>query len=391
MLTEPNRQEQRRLADSTAQTLKAVSPKRVSLEILTGVILFFLLDAAVFRTGLYGHWVDPTSRDGTVAQSIDNARHAPAGVPMLLVLGDSRIGEGFSARIANEVAHAAQANITFVSGGVGSSTARSWYYFLRENLARGQVPSAVALMAVSYHDNEGGNEADRRLDIGLVHSLLGLRDAMTFPSSFLTSDARLDAVRSILFSGLYYKSDFAAFLNNPSHRLAVLKTWRQVGYESANMYPGRAASVTGLRLDPATGALTLPDNLSPAERALLEGYATRLRGQSAQPVENRETAAYRALWFNRIIQLCAAHGIEVFIFRMPRGPLHFLADDDEGATGVFAALRDTGRARLLPATSFNALERPEFFFDDLHLNATGRQRLSADLATSLIPLLRKGN
>ena len=367
--------------------MKHILRRRASAEILVGVLLFFALDAAVFRTGFYGDWIDPTSRDGSVTRSIENGRRAAAG--SVLVLGDSRIGEGFSARAANQEARAAGSDVTFANGGVGSSTPRAWYYFLREHLAQGHRPRAVAVMATSFHDDEGGDLADRRLDIGLVHQLTGLGDAVDFPTSFVTTAARLDALQSILLSGFYYKADLAAFLTQPVRRITAVGAWRQNGFEWLDMYPGRASSVEGLELDMASGRVMFPAAMPPGERAVLESYAGSLRTGGAPRSVNAATAAYRSIWFNRLADLCGAAGIELMIFRIPRGPLHFMADDDEGVSGSLAALRASGRAQLLPASSFHALERQEFFFDDLHLNAQGRSRFSSALVGAILPVLRR--
>ena len=86
------------------------------------------IDALTFRTGLYRSIVEPESYAGQTEMLLKSeaADSAPAQV---LVLGDLRIAERFSARLANQ---SAVGRLHFVNGAVPASTLRCWYYVLRD-------------------------------------------------------------------------------------------------------------------------------------------------------------------------------------------------------------------------------------------------------------------
>src|SRR5271165_5951255 len=87
--------------------------------------LLFSLDAALFRTGLYRPLIEPQSYAGETELALRQASARDA----VVVVGDSRIAEGFSATVANGVTHGAP---FFVNASVHGSTLRCWYYLLRE-------------------------------------------------------------------------------------------------------------------------------------------------------------------------------------------------------------------------------------------------------------------
>lgn len=351
-----------------------------------GIAIFLGFDIAVFRSGFYAQWVDPGSRSGAVLHALEMPTHAPAGQRMIIMLGDSRVNEGFSQNLANEIA--AGTGWTFVNSAVPSSTPRAWYYLLREILRRGHRPAVLAVMQHSYHDNDMENLSNRRLDIGLVHNILGLGDLLDFPASFTSEEARIDAARAILLAGLYYKSDVANLLPRLHKRWRDVSAWRRRGFEFLTGHQGLSPSLEGLRFDMASGALEMPPSVPPPVQAMLGRYAQTLRETKGRPADNAFSAAYRAVWLDRISELCTAYGIRLVFFRVPRGPLHFLAEADEEASGALARLRDAGLARLLPAGQFDELEQPALFADELHLNAAGRRPFSRELSTAILAVLQ---
>ena len=358
--------------------------RRFTGKVLLGVMAFMLVDLLIFRSGFYFGWTDPNSSLGVLARAIVNVDHASKTDRNVLVLGDSRIGEGFSAKSASAVAAATGRGIAFINGGVAGTTPRVWYYLLRAMLQSGQLPAAVAIMTTSYHDNDSSDLPARTSDIMFVHPLLQPRDLVTFPASFPSVDGQIAAARAILLSGYHYKSDLADLLLHPARRIETVRSWRANGFDWVNDYSGHNTSLEGLQLDLPSGRLSIPPQVQDVEPLRLAAYAAKLRQFSGRPPDDPSSRGYRSLWYGRIGALCRAKGIALFVFRIPRGPLHFMAHGDGEATGGLADLRDGGRLRLLPATQFDDLERPEFFFDELHLNAAGRVQFSRSLTTAML-------
>nr|WP_294567003.1 hypothetical protein [uncultured Rhodopila sp.] len=354
--------------------------------LLLGVLLFTLFDSAIFRSGAYFSLIDPNSSTGTLAQVMANAGHANRTASTVLVMGDSRIAEGFSAKAASAEALAAGHAIGFINGAVPGTTPRVWYYMLRRMLHTGK-PAAVVMMTTTYHDNETETLSARATDIVFVHPLLQFSDLVAFPSSFPSAADKVSAAEAILLSGYYYKNDVSRLIENPALRVETVTAWNEHGSMWLDDYPGHIESLKGATLDLSSGAVSLPPDAPSGKTARLASYAAELRAAAGRPPENQSSRDYRSLWFGRIATLCEAAGIPLYVLRIPRGPFHFMITQDDATTGSLAVLQRAGRLNLLPAPLFDNLERPEYFFDELHLNATGRVLFSRSLASAMLQRL----
>lgn len=344
----------------------AAGRRRVAMDLLAGVVLFFALDAVVFRSGIYTFWLDPFSKDGVISRALTRVV-PPAGNRIVLVLGDSRIGEGFSAPIANARATAEGAALTFVNGAVPASSLRIQYLLLRAHVARGNPPAIAVLMTPTYRDDEAEDMADRALDPGLAHMLLGIGDIADFPWTFPSWRMRAVALRTVLLAGYDYKADVLGFLAAPRRRIGLAFAQNRDGFRWVDAYDGR------------------PERLAAREPACEADTPTPCGPGVEAPPANPASARYRTLWLDRIAVLCRQAGIRLVMLEIPRGPYHHGAGPT-AAEGSLAAQSAAGALEAIPAEAFRALERPRYFFDDLHLNAEGRRRFSAMLADRIIAL-----
>jgi hypothetical protein len=359
----------------------------VAIQIALGLLLFFVVDGVVFSRQVYFPWVAPISSLGTAAQALDGIERIPAGKNTVLVMGSSKMGEGFSAKLADAEAASTGSRFRFANGAVAGTTARVWYYMLRQMRDPAGRLAAVVIIADTYHDNDADLQADRQVDIPYLPPLLGLSDMIDFPGSFNSWAARQEAAEAILLKGLFYKNDLQAFLLNARQRVHDVLAWRRSGFSWVADYAGRDDSLAGLEFDMASGKLSERPGSKPIQTGALASYAEQLRQTNGRPPDNAATAPYRTTWIGRIADFCRDNGIKLFVFRVPRGPLHYFVPDDAQPTGVLAEMGQQGRLTLLPATTFNHLERPEYFFDDLHLNSTGRKLLSVELAAAILQRL----
>ena len=88
--------------------------------------------------------------------------------------------------------------------------------------------------------------------------------------------------------------------------------------------------------------------------------------------------AYQRRWIGRIEELCRETGSTLVVLRTPRGPLGELYDPEKNVD-PHARLMLSPETIVLPAEAFGGLEKPEYFFDHLHMNARGRGEFSTDL------------
>jgi hypothetical protein len=109
------------------------SPYRlhVARNLLLGLAAFICVDGAVFRTRVYTSILAPDSYAGRIAVITRAEKNrASSGLKEALVLGDSRMAEGFSAAVANERSSAA--GLKFVNLAEPACAVNTWDHMLRE-------------------------------------------------------------------------------------------------------------------------------------------------------------------------------------------------------------------------------------------------------------------
>src|SRR5262249_28525087 len=129
---------------------------------------------------------------------------------------------------------------------------------------------------------------------------------------------------------------------------------------------------------------TFPPRLTAAER-------DALRARLLQPPapQTGALAEYRRLWFGRITDRYRGSPTRIVFVRIPRGPITRPAALSDARRGVVRELSAQPGVLLLDERAFDALERPELFFDGLHLNATGRADFSPALARLIVDRLNR--
>ncbi len=312
---------------------------------LAGFCTLFALDAALFRTPYYRRILEPDSYAGQMERVL-----RAAGNQSIAVLGDSRIAEGFSPRVADQ----RQPAFRFLNAAVPGTTPRCWYYLLRDLDPKPGRFKKIVLPVDAYEDEDGGWEwADRTLDLNFLAARLRLTDTLTVTASFHAADTRWNALLACLLKGLLLREDLQAFLAHPGLRLDKAALYRASGAEWAYNYDGNAKDLTGAVLrDP-----------SPRQPSPQTGLY----------------AAYRREWFGRIVSRYKKSGTSILFLRLPRGPV--APSVSRARPG--SSIRGFAGVTVLPENLFEFLEAPEYFFDELHLNARGRRLFSTQLADVL--------
>src|SRR5437016_823755 len=112
-------------------TANGREPVLVARNLLLGLAAFICVDGVVFHTRLYTSILAPDSYAGRMAVITRAEKHrASSGLKEVLVLGDSRMAEGFSAAVANELSSVA--GLKFVNVAEPACAVNIWHYVLRE-------------------------------------------------------------------------------------------------------------------------------------------------------------------------------------------------------------------------------------------------------------------
>src|SRR6266498_3605909 len=351
-------------------------PLHVARNLLLGVASFVCLDGVIFHTGLYVSILAPDSYAGRLAviTRAENER-APSGLKEVLVLGDSRMAEGFSTAVADGLASAA--GFKFVTLAEPASTANTWYYMLREVDPTAQRYWAIVVpYGIGYEPTSAES-----LRISMAAPLLRYGDCFTFASAFQQWSGRFRAVTACILRGSAYQSDVADFLEHPIARIQSVQRESAMVHARA-VYKGRDYDMVGTSYDATTGQMTFPSRLTEAQREAI-------RKSLLQPSQSEMQYSLRLQrdWIPRILNRYSKSATAIVLTPIPRGPFAELPAFSLAQRAPFPEVTRQRTVFSLPEQTFDFLEKPDYYFDAFHLNAKGRQRFTERLVNDLVARL----
>ena len=348
--------------------------------ILFAVVFVVLIEVGLFRSGIFLQITEPASYCGQVVSVLINARNfeKEAGeTKHVLVLGDSRMGEGFSAKICDELG---QGNPLWFNSSVPGSTPRVWSYLLEELLKQGNRFDVVILPLQNLSARTSERYmADRELDGQFMPPLLSVGKAYEFSRSFDKEQLRRKMLIRGFIRSYALKDDIAGFLSNPRKRFKGVARAREA-YKSHYAYSGREEDITN-KVWISNGEVEFSPEVSPDEKRKFELLPEALK----EDVRLKE-AAYQRRWIGKIEALCNEAGAKLVILLAPRGPLGEVYDS-EVFVDAYSQLNLSPDTTVLPAETFSVLEKPSCFFDHLHMNSRGRKEFSTILYSCVARLL----
>lgn len=355
---------------------------RGALWTVVALTAFFAADSLLFRTGWYAPILEPDSSAGTLESQLHWLQQTPrSGKPEVLVVGDSRVAEGFSARVADSTV---DRHLYFWNFGMPGTTPRVWYYALRAADPTRRRFAAIVLAIDKYSDGDWFSPSDDRIsDQNFLVMQLGLSDCAGFASSMSTLALEGRALFGCLFRGVVLRPDVQSFLAHPKARLQRSVDWWDNGLRYITDYTGKPESLDGMTADWTNRTIHFPDGVSEATRANVIGLAL------PEPVKNTGALArYRRRWLGGMLDLYKDSPTRIVFFQLPRGPL--VNPRMDSGPGFVDTVSKLPRVSVLPFDTFTDLERPELFADGLHLNHTGRPIFSQLLAQRVDSILAGG-
>ena len=347
--------------------------------LLATALLFCAVEALVFHEGLYASIMAPGSSAGMLQSSLQHEKQRPLhGDNQVLAVGDSRMG-AFLPKLANK--YTGETGYTFATIATPGTTERCWYYMLREVDPDARRYAAIVIPAWDYEDEDWENMADRLLDLYFLFPILRISDAIEFSSTYPSRQNQWEAFRGILLKGWSYKRDFEDLLAHRKARMSEVRWNRRYGAKSVYDWVPEPHSLTGLTVDWKTRQAHFPDDSTPAQRQMIRD--TLLRGTAPQ---TGLRAAYRRLWYGKIIQHYKGSRTRLIFIRLPRGPIVRPADGVK-RSAVIREFAARGEVTLAEEHLFDELERPEFFGDALHMNGPGSKKFTDLAVKALVPIL----
>jgi hypothetical protein len=343
---------------------------------LLGIVAFICVDGAIFHSGLYVSILAPSSYAGRIARITRSEKErAPSRLKEVLVLGDSRIAEGFSTTLANELG--SPAGIKFVSLAEPAASANTWYYMVREADPTARRYSAII---IPYGLGYEPNSADP-LRISMTAPLLRYGDGFHFASGFQRWSGRFRAFTACILRGSAYQDDVADLLTHP---VARIRSVQQIDKAHAGReYKGRDYDLVGTSYDAATGQVTFAPKLTEAQRLAF-------RKSLIQPSQSDTEYSLKLQrdWIPRIMDRYSHSPTAIILTPLPRGPFLELGGFSKGYESVLPSSVIQRTSFSLPGHTFEFLEKPEYYFDAFHLNAKGRQKFTDTLVSEVTGRLR---
>jgi hypothetical protein len=336
---------------------------------------YFAVESAVFRSGWYSNYLEPNSTTGEVEYHLLWLRQAArAKVPEVLVVGDSRIAEGFSSRTAEAAIKGA---VHFTNFGLPGSSPRVWYYVLRDADPGRDRFSKIVIALDHYSDEDWGEDLrNRRSDMNYLAGRLRLTDCYSFAKSFADQKMRRSVLTECLLRGTSYRPDFLAFLKDIPDRLARAKDWREKGAGYIDGYGGKPEDLVGLLVDREKHTVQFP--------AGAKDWQTTTAQHTIFPEAFPQTGAltkYRTQWLGRILDLYKGSSTKIVFIQIPRAP--WPTPNSPVPARFIDSVKTNPNLVVIPPETFTDLERPEVFSDGLHLNHAGRPIFSELLARKL--------
>jgi hypothetical protein len=352
-------------------------PLHVTRNLLFGLAAFICVDGAVFHTRLYSSILAPDSYAGRIAAMTRAEKQRPSsGLKEVLVLGDSRMAEGFSTAVADELGSAV--GLKFVNLAEPASTIVTWHYILREVDPTAQRYWAIIVpYGIGYEPKTAEG-----LRTSMAGPLLRYGDCFRFASAFQTWSGRFRAFTACILRGSAYQSDVVDFLQHPIARIRSVKL-EPSRLRSRAVYEGRDYDIVGTSYDPKTRQVTFPPRLTEAQREVI-------RNSLVQPAQS-ETQHFLKMQrdgIRRIFDRYSDSSTAIVLTPVPRSPFGELPGFSITGHSAFPSALAKKAAFSLPEQTFDFLEKPEYYFDPYHLNAKGRQKFTRKLVSEVVGQLR---
>jgi len=363
---------------TTFPTEPTTSPRQlhVGRNLFLGIAAFICVDGVIFHSGLYVSILAPSSYAGRVVRITQAERErAPSGIKEVLVLGDSRIAEGFSPTLANELG--SPAGLKFVGLAEPAASANTWYYMVREvDPTRRRYAAIVIPYGIGYEPNS----ADP-LRISMTAPLLRYGDCFHFASGFQRWSGRFRAFVACILRGSAYQDDVVDLLSHPVARIKSIQLADKM--RSRSEYKGRDYDLVGTSYNATTGQVTFAPKLTEAQRLAFRKSLIR-PSQS----DTEYSLKLQRDWIPRIMNRYSHSPTAIVLTPLPRGPFLELGGFSKGYESVLPTSVIQRTSFSLPGHTFEFLEKPEYYFDAFHLNAKGRQKFTETLVSELLGRLR---
>jgi hypothetical protein len=349
---------------------------------------FLLLDNLVFRSGAYSWIQNPEALSGQLYNAVyyERARNASRKQDVLIT-GNSRIDWAFWPQLYN-TSHP-ESRFSLIRAAVAATNEKMWYFILSTVDPKQDRYAAIVIPVASYHVEPWiVDEENDYNNVQMLSQILPLSYWKQLIDSFSNSDARRRAVQSAAIASTGFGDDLVDLFVHPHRRIQRLAVRKSAGWTWLDDWPGMDGSMEDFSFDADLGTiLTLPKGLDLFVQKETATEFKRPAPDEAKRFTDRN-AAFQARWLTKIIDLYKNSRTQLIFIQLPRGPVPIPAREPiSGAPDLRTLLPASGNVTFAEESSFLEFEKPEYFYDAIHLNSIGRKLFTSRLGDLLTGIL----
>jgi len=352
------------------------------LLVFLSVLVFFAGDNLLFRTALYTRFLPRITKEAKVAQfaRVERGRD-PSGRKEVLVTGNSRMEYGFWDGLANSNDGSGQ--IRFIQAATGGSSEKWWYYILKYVDPNHDRYSAIVISTADYTITPFWDDFENDPETAEVLTpLLSWNDWPAFIGSFTDENVRERAKYQAIFTS--HSAGIGMLVNSTR----ILQRFAGGGERKILTDAGPPENVDQLQLTADLSTVTAyPSHFDSFRRHETNLYLNRPSADAARALTARNLL-FHSYWAGKILEEYRGSPTRIIFVQMPRSPLPLPAIEAiPGAPQLQANLPRQSNVTFLDPEEFTSLERPQYFYDILHMNAAGRRQFTLGLADRVKALI----
>jgi hypothetical protein len=358
------------------------------LNLALSILLFFALDAVIFRSGLYAKVVSPETTAGKLLYTASYERARPANPDRdVLLLGNSKMEFAFWVKHFEVVSP--NSKLHFIQGAVSGSTEEWWHYMLQYLDPNRDRYAAIVIPISGY--KIGPVEEDFQNRFENAQDLAPILRLPEWPDFLATySDASLQRRAALLaaFSSHDYALDLQNLLLDPMSRWEKIAWRHQVGERWMYEDEGLTGTMEGLKVDPATQRVTAyPVQFTEFKRRETDAKFIRPDSNQAASLTARD-AAVEDEWVKRIVADYVGSRTKVIFLQIPRWPFPLPSSEPlPSAPDVRDMIPAVPNVVVMDPDAFTSLEKSRYFYDTMHLNGEGRRIFTEQFGAKLEHIL----
>lgn len=349
--------------------------KRPATLLLLSLVVFLTLDNGIFRTGFYSKISSTQTVAGHFAAVARWRLEAPpSGKQDVLVLGHSKIEAALSEKQFEQ--ESPNANMVLASS--GGTTEKMWYYLLRHVDPDRNRYAAIVVPIDTYKTPPLETDAENLIDVAqFLAPMLTASEWRDLIPTYTNPDVRGKVVVGALVSSHLYALDLQDLLLHPINRKQDLEFGNAAGPTFLFDWEGYDGDLTTLEIDrPHAKILHAPPQLDPFRQAEAE-FRLRTPPPEHVGIWTQRYHEFRKHWFSRIVDLYAGSQTKLIFVQVPRWPFDMpMLLPIPGGPDLRDFVKPSKNVIVIDEDAFTDLEKPEYFYDVLHVNKHARREFT---------------